>query len=92
MCIIKLADAPDDQDYDVLWPLDDSAEKKGKNRGYFPCGQAKTPLDTKLVKFPANITCDSCILQFIWNAGAHGKYYHCADIEILGGKIEDCSG
>lgn len=29
MCVFKLADGPDDQEYDVLWPRDGSARKKG---------------------------------------------------------------
>ena len=39
MCMLRLADAPDDQEYDLLLPLDGSAEKKGKKKGWFPCGR-----------------------------------------------------
>ena len=68
-----------------------SQEKKGKNKGYFPCGRSKTPAETKEIKFPKNVTCDSCILQLIWKT-KFGPQYYCADIEILGGQIEDCAG
>ena len=62
LCILKLADGPDDQEYDILWPRDRSASKRGMNKGYFPCGSKKTIVESKEIKFPANVTCDSCIL------------------------------
>ncbi len=49
-------------------------------------------MEGKEVKFPKNVTCDACFIQLIWATKNTGKQFHCADIEILGGDIEDCSG
>jgi hypothetical protein len=49
-------------------------------------------MEGKEVRFPKNVTCDACFIQLIWATKNTGKQFHCADIEILGGDIEDCSG
>ena len=87
ICTIRLGEDATDKDYDILKPLDGTGFKNGS----FPCGRSIGD-EGKEIKFPKNITCDSCILQMEWYTKLGGKQYMCADIELMSGKIEDCSG
>ena len=49
-------------------------------------------IEGKEVHFPKNFSCDSCTLQIEWETKQGGRQYMCSDIQILNGKIEDCSG
>ena len=68
MCTIRLGEDATDKEYDVLAPTDGSG---GKN-GSFPCGRSEGQ-DGKEIKFPKNLTCDSCILQMEWTTKLNGK-------------------
>jgi hypothetical protein len=57
-CTIRIGESADENDFKVLFPLDRSANKKGS----FPCGREESGLEGKEVKFPANYTCDQCII------------------------------
>ena len=61
-CTMKIGTAPDGSDFDVLIPLDGSADDSGS----FPCGRDETPFEGKQVRFPKTLDCDSCILQITW--------------------------
>jgi len=91
-CTIKLSDGADDSDFEQLLPLDNTAFHHNRQRGYFPCGRSKADMEGKEVKFPRNVTCDACFIQLIWATKNTGKHFMCADIEILGGDVEDCPG
>ena len=88
MCTLRLGESANDKDYDILYPTDGSGRANG---GKFECGRATLAIEGKEVRLPRNLTCDSCILQMEWETSM-GKRYMCADIEILFGKIADCSG
>lgn len=68
-CTIRLGTGPDENDFRVLHPLDKSANKNGS----FPCGREETGLEGKEVKFPKNLTCDTCTLQIEWTVGDKGS-------------------
>ena len=57
-CTIRIGEGPDENDFKVLMPLDRTADKKGS----FPCGREEAALEGKEVRFPANFTCDSCVI------------------------------
>ena len=89
MCTLRLGESANDKDYDILYPTDGSGNRE--NHGKFPCGRNTAAVEGKEIRVPRNLTCDSCILQMEWETSM-GKRYMCADIEILFGKIADCSG
>ena len=90
-CTIRLGDgltdAPDE--FETLFPLDGSADKTS---GKFPCGRTTTSMEGKEIKFPKNMTCDSCTLQILWETKISGSMYMCSDVELLSGELSDCSG
>ena len=89
-CTLKLGSKSDSGSFTTLLPVDGSGNK---NKGKFPCGRESSSQEYKIIKFPANTTCDSCTLQLVWDTKAAGKLNMCADISILSGdKIKDCSG
>lgn len=90
-CTIRLGDGLTDapNEFEVLFPLDGSGNK---TEGKFPCGRSTTSMEGKEVRFPKNLTCDECTLQLIWETKISGNQYMCSDIELLNGKIADCSG
>lgn len=88
-CTMRLGTSMDDAQLDLLLPDDKSANAK---TGKFPCGRSESHIEGKHVRWPKGLTCDQCFLQLEWETKLGGKQYMCADIEILGGKIEDCSG
>ena len=90
-CTIRLGDGLTDapNEFEVLFPLDGSGNKTD---GKFPCGRSTTSMEGKEVRFPKNLTCDECTLQLIWETKISGNQYMCSDIELLNGKIADCSG
>jgi len=49
-------------------------------------------LEGAVIHLPRNTSCDSCVIQLVWETKAVGKMYMCADIEITNGVKEDCSG
>lgn len=57
-CTIRIGDGPNENDFTVLFPLDNSANKKGS----FPCGRSFAEIEGKEIKVPKNITCDRCTL------------------------------
>jgi len=88
-CSIRLGEGLTENDFVVLHPTDGSGTK---DSGYFPCGRSSNMLEGKEIKFPSNFTCDDCTLQVVWQTKTSGNLFQCADIQLLGGKIEDCSG
>ena len=60
----------------------------------FPCGRRVSALEGAVVNLPRNMSCDSCVIQMIWETKVAGKMYMCADIEITNGLSakDDCSG
>lgn len=89
-CTIRLGTGPDESDFRVLHPLDKSANKNGS----FPCGREETGLEGKEVKFPKNLTCDTCTLQIEWTVGDKGsaQQHYCADVQVIDKEAEECSG
>lgn len=57
-CTIRMGNSADEDELQVLFPTDKSADSKGS----FPCGRAETGIEGKEVKLPSNITCDQCAL------------------------------
>ena len=88
-CILRLGESATDSEYDILYPTDGSAGRE--SRGEFPCGRSTASMEGKEIRFPRNVTCDACILQLEWKT-SRGKIYMCSDIELMSGKIDDCSG
>jgi hypothetical protein len=86
-CTLRLGSGETQGDLEVVRPFD-----KSDVNGKFPCGREQTNYEGKIVKLPANLSCDDCVLQVEWETHATGKQYMCSDIEILSGKIEDCAG
>ena len=84
MCSLNLNDGIEDDEFKPLYPISGEGPK-------FPCGRTPGSLGGISVTLPKNMSCDSCILQLIWETKA-GKYHMCSDIEIMNGKLDDCSG
>jgi hypothetical protein len=61
-CTVRLGMGPDESDFKVLYPLDNSANEEGA----FPCNRRETPVEGKEFKFPYNFTCDGCAIQVEW--------------------------
>eukprot|EP00352_Strombidinopsis_acuminata_P002344 CAMPEP_0176377562 /NCGR_PEP_ID=MMETSP0126-20121128/28979_1 /TAXON_ID=141414 ORGANISM="Strombidinopsis acuminatum, Strain SPMC142" /NCGR_SAMPLE_ID=MMETSP0126 /ASSEMBLY_ACC=CAM_ASM_000229 /LENGTH=114 /DNA_ID=CAMNT_0017739457 /DNA_START=164 /DNA_END=508 /DNA_ORIENTATION=- len=57
-CTIRFGTSPQMKDFEVLRPLDGSADEEGK----FPCGRKEIDLTGVEVKFP-NTTCENCIIS-----------------------------
>lgn len=57
-CTLRIGTSPKMKDFDVLHPMDKSADDDGK----FPCGRKSTDLTGVEVKFP-NTTCENCIIS-----------------------------
>jgi hypothetical protein len=55
--------------------MDKSADAKGS----FPCGREETGVDGKEFRFPANFTCDQCVIQWEWTTEL-GQLHMCSDI------------
>ena len=81
-CTIRLGDGPNENDFRTLFPLDKSADKKGR----FPCGRALSDIEGKEFKVPANLSCDICTLQLEWITDL-GQIHLCSDISILDKEI-----
>ena len=62
------------QDFRLLRPRDDSADKDG----FFPCGRT-TGFEGKEFRLPTDGLCDKCILQFIQEIGPNEVIHQCAD-------------
>ena len=90
MCTLRLAEGPNDNELDVLMPLDGTGSVA--TGGAFPCGRKTGASEGKEVKFPRGFTCDACFLQMVFKSKAGGEQYMCADIRVLKGAIADCSG
>ena len=86
-CTIRLGVGAQEGDYKVLRPND-----KQDVNGKFACGREQSNYEGKVVQLPQNFTCDDCTLQVEWETRAAGKQFMCADIQVLGGEIADCSG
>ena len=61
-CTIRFGSGNDESAFTVLYPRDGTADSTGK----FPCGRFSTPYEGKEFRFPKDITCDSCTLQWEW--------------------------
>ena len=48
----------------ILSPLDGSGDSE---TGSFICGRQMTKFEAKEVRLPADMSCDSCVLQIVWN-------------------------
>ena len=64
----------------------------GNRNGKFACGREQNNYDGKTFKLPNNLTCDECSVQMKFETKSAGRQHMCADIQILSGSIEDCSG
>lgn len=73
---------------ETLKPL----EGEKSTNGFFACGREQSNYDGMLVKLPKNYSCDACVLQVEWKTKALGSIFMCADIQVLDGQVEDCSG
>lgn len=62
----------------ALAPLDGTGDSEN---GSFSCGRVMTKFEAKEVRLPTNLSCDSCVLQIVWNT-ENGDIYQCADIMI----------
>lgn len=87
-CTIRLGSGVSQENFQVIKPIDGSANKLGK----FECGREHNNYDGKVIKLPKDLTCDDCTIQLEWETKAAGVLYMCSDIMIMGGKIEDCAG
>lgn len=88
-CTIRLGSGVSQGGFKTLQPVDKSGLTSS---GKFPCGREQSNYDGKLIKLPSNLTCDACTLQVEFETKASGKLFMCADMEIIGGQIEDCAG
>ncbi len=86
-CTIRLGNGPNEADFHVLHPIDNSSNVNGS----FPCGREISEIEGKEVRFPNNYTCDYCTLQWEWTTET-GQMHFCADISITGAEIEECAG
>lgn len=89
-CTIRLAEGPDDDELDVIYPLDGTGTQA--TNGAFPCGRTTGASEGKEILLPRDFTCDSCFIQVEFESHVGGKQYMCADVRILHGSIPDCSG
>jgi hypothetical protein len=69
-CTIRLGDGLSEEDMEVLYPLDGSANN---TEGRFPCGRTTTSMEGKEIKFPKDLTCDDCTIQIVWETKISGK-------------------
>ena len=55
------------------------------SKGSFPCGSEGPTLETRSVVFTKDLSCDHCVLEWIWST-PEGKLRQCADIMIASGE------
>jgi hypothetical protein len=60
-CTVRIGQGIDEDEFFTLRPRDGSSNKDGS----FPCGR-EIGYDGKEFRFPRNLTCDACTLQFEW--------------------------
>ena len=85
-CTVRLA--PDGVNFQTLFPEDRSGDANGK----FACGRKTAYEETKSFKLPDTMTCDQCVIQWIWET-YQGVYFQCADIEVaFFASVEQCAG
>jgi hypothetical protein len=58
-CTIRLGSKGEDKNMVTLYPLDGSGKK---TKGKFPCGRETSSAEGKLIKFPNDVVCDSCVI------------------------------
>ena len=61
-CTVRIGTSPKMHDFDVLYPMDKSADEYGR----FACGRKSIDLTGIEIKFP-NITCENCIISVQWD-------------------------
>jgi len=86
-CTVRLGSGNDEAEFQVLRPRDGSADAEGK----FPCARQATPYEGKEFRFPKNLACESCTLQWEWET-ENGQIHQCADLVLLSTAVEDCAG
>lgn len=85
-CSLKIIFGNDYSQQHTLIPTDNSTDSSG----FFPCGSSEG-IFSKIFKFPIDVSCDSCTLQWVWENNV-GTYYQCSDIEILEDIDAACYG
>ena len=75
-----------DVDFKVLRPKDGSAAIDGR----FPCGRS-VGVEGKEFRFPKDMSCDSCTLQFEWEIGPDQSIFQCADMAILAAETSEAA-
>jgi len=86
-CTVRLGSGNDEDKFTVLMPRDGSADKDGS----FPCGRQVTAFEGKEFRFPKNLVCDSCTLQWEWEI-EEGQIHQCSDLVLLSADVDDCAG
>ena len=77
-CTLRIASDHETNEFRLIRPLDDSADYDGK----FPCGR-KAGFEGKEIRLPADLICESCVIQLTQEISAEEKIHQCADIVIL---------
>jgi hypothetical protein len=85
-CTLRVMFGTEFSEQHVLVPTDNSTD----SFGFFPCGESEGSF-SKVFKFPDEVSCDSCTLQWVWKSSLE-TYYLCSDIEILEDKDAACYG
>lgn len=86
-CRMKIGADPDGINMQILYPLDESADDTGS----FPCGRDETPFEGKMVRFPKNLDCDTCLFMFEWKT-PQGVQYMCGDVGVRTSTALECEG
>lgn len=85
-CTVRIGMGLDEDQYVTLYPRDGSADTTGS----FVCGR-EIGYDSKEFRFPKNISCDSCTLQFEFTTTG-GQIHQCADIMVESSECKQILG
>lgn len=77
-CTVRIGGGDDEAQFTTLFPRDGSANSEGS----FPCGRQVAAYEGKEFRFPKNLACESCMLQWEWEI-EDGQIHQCADMVLL---------
>jgi len=89
-CQIRISQvgSPKEKDFTVLRPSDHGPINAD---GSFPCGKAGPAVESRQFTFPLNVSCDHCVLEWVWKT-PKGNVRQCSDLIITSGAEAKCLG
>jgi len=90
-CLVRLSLGVNTLDDSSFWPLIPDNSHDVAADGSFPCGRQGPIVETKQFTFNSSISCDHCVLEWIWNT-PYGQSRQCADVMITNGIDTPCLG